>query len=117
MNLIALWLATWRLTSLILYEGGPLDVFRKLRHLVKADREGELSNFSVLFTCPWCLSVWVAGISYINSDRWLAHVRAVVVAALENTPHGVQRVERGPQFRAMPIRRIRVSHSSCCFDD
>lgn len=59
MNLIALWLATWRLTSLILYEGGPLDVFRKLRHLVKADREGELSNFSVLFTCPWCLSVWV----------------------------------------------------------
>lgn len=56
-------LMTWRLCSLMLYEDGPFSVFRRFRHLVRADRPGELKFVAALFNCIWCLSLWVGATS------------------------------------------------------
>ena len=53
---VMLVLATWRLTSLFVYENGPLDVFLKLRTW---DRSLFLMG---LLNCSWCTSVWTAAI-------------------------------------------------------
>ena len=56
-------LAVWRLSSFLVTEPGPYDIFGKLRHLVGV-RYDERSNcgggFGGLFCCVWCMSVWVA---------------------------------------------------------
>lgn len=57
--ILLLGLATWRLTSLVLFEPGPFRVFAKLRHLVGVNKPGEITGLRELFTCPWCMSVWL----------------------------------------------------------
>lgn len=52
-------LSTWRTSSLLLYEDGPFDVFTHLRQMVGVYRPGERKRLARLFTCVWCLSVWV----------------------------------------------------------
>lgn len=61
-------LATWRLTSLLSIERGPKDVFVKLRELMGITHYDSGIPFEYpdkfwaqLFSCVWCLSVWVAG--------------------------------------------------------
>lgn len=44
-------LAVYRLTHMLVYEAGPLEVFNKLRTL---DLIGNA------LTCHWCTSVWVS---------------------------------------------------------
>ncbi len=51
-------LATWRLSSLLLYESGPFDVFMHLRSLVEAEGLGPV-QLRILFSCIYCLSIWV----------------------------------------------------------
>jgi len=53
-RLIVAALATWRISSLMLYETGPFEVFTALRTLA-ARREPTAE----LFSCIYCLSVWV----------------------------------------------------------
>lgn len=48
-------LATWRITSLLLREKGPFDVFVWFRTIV-----GGIRGLEALTTCHWCLSIWVA---------------------------------------------------------
>jgi hypothetical protein len=52
--LVACWLAAWRLTALVAYEGGPFDVLSRLR--VALARVG-LQGFA---TCFHCLGVWIS---------------------------------------------------------
>lgn len=47
-------LACWRLTSLLVYEDGPGDVFKKFRAWVV------LPRLRGLLDCFWCVSVWAA---------------------------------------------------------
>ncbi len=81
--LVVLALATWRLSSLLVVEDGPFDIFRSLRSLVGAGefsqagmdaerltpqeleevmmRAGRPESFLAgLLSCVWCTSVWVA---------------------------------------------------------
>lgn len=70
LDFVILALATWRLSNMLVDEDGPWMVFEHLR--LKAglqppaipglprdtDPPGEMPG--TLFTCVWCLSVWIA---------------------------------------------------------
>jgi hypothetical protein len=49
-------LATWRISSLLVNESGPFDMFGRLRGfaVLKLGADG-------VFSCIWCMSVWVSG--------------------------------------------------------
>jgi hypothetical protein len=47
-------LATWRISSLLCNEDGPVDIFKRLRAAVCAS-----PFLSGLLSCVWCCSVWV----------------------------------------------------------
>lgn len=57
-------LACFRLTSLLVYEAGPYDVFHRIRKRagITYDKnsnkiaDGELGR---MLLCPWCTSLWV----------------------------------------------------------
>lgn len=77
---IVLALATWRLTSLLVWEEGPLDVFARLRHLlgVRYDQRNQPygSNwFAKGVVCPACASVWFgflwAGAYLLWKPAWM----------------------------------------------
>ncbi|KPL17779.1 MAG: hypothetical protein AMJ93_14640 [Anaerolineae bacterium SM23_84] len=61
---VALALATWRLTSLLVWEDGPFEVFARLRHrlgvrYVEGSSQGYGTNwFAKGVVCPACASVW-----------------------------------------------------------
>jgi hypothetical protein len=57
-------LAVWRLSSLIVNEDGPFEVFAKFRDFsgVRYDSFSKpygKNQFANLITCVWCTSVWV----------------------------------------------------------
>jgi hypothetical protein len=62
LDLILVGLATWRLSSLLVSEDGPFDVFVHVRRAVGAERPGELTGLATLFTCVWCMSVWIGAL-------------------------------------------------------
>jgi hypothetical protein len=59
-------LATWRISSLLVNEPGPFDVFVKIRevfgirHNEKIPYEYPGTFFAQLLSCVWCTSIWVA---------------------------------------------------------
>jgi hypothetical protein len=64
--LIIFGLATWRVSSLLVNEGGPFGIFLKLRRLagIVHDNEGKplmVPNgfFAELLSCVFCSSIWV----------------------------------------------------------
>ncbi len=72
-------LATWRLSSLLLYEDGPLDAFLWLRSIVA----GGPVPFRILFGCVYCLSVWVglACAVLMVTDGWVVLLPFALSAA------------------------------------
>jgi len=61
-------LATWRLTSLLIREEGPFELFvmiRKALGILHDDSKAPIGYPNTfagkLFECSWCLSVWIAG--------------------------------------------------------
>lgn len=62
MRFAILALATWRLSSLLVNEDGPFKVFYRLRTRAGVYKQGELSQVAELFTCIWCMSIWVAAL-------------------------------------------------------
>lgn len=59
--LLLLGLATWRISSIVIDEAGPLNVFGEARHRLGVDAPGRIvpGSLQELATCLWCLSVWV----------------------------------------------------------
>jgi len=85
-NLLAIILATYRLSSLIVDEAGPFDIFVKFRELlgIKHDVGGEIScipdNFLAnLCSCLWCVSIWMAGFVYLI--YWIEPIPVYILAA------------------------------------
>ncbi len=67
MNLLIAALATWRLTTLLVNEDGPLDMLVKFRSFIgiewDAQSEPYGTNFiAEAFTCVWCLSIWIGAV-------------------------------------------------------
>jgi hypothetical protein len=63
MTILVLVLATWRLTSLLVWEDGPFEVFARLRRLlgVRYDEKSQAVGtnwFAKGVICPACASVW-----------------------------------------------------------
>lgn len=58
-------LATWRLSSLLVRESGPFEMFSKIRDWsgVKFDEHSRCIGDTVVsqaFCCLWCMSIWIA---------------------------------------------------------
>lgn len=67
MDFVLLGLGTWRLTSLLVEEDGPWDIFARLRHRVGVRYSENSQPFgknviAEAFTCMWCASVWTAAV-------------------------------------------------------
>lgn len=59
-------LATWRIANMFVWESGPFNIFRKIRHLTGIAHEDDGTPFLIpdlffakLLSCVWCSSVWV----------------------------------------------------------
>lgn len=79
-------LATWRVSSLLVCECGPFDIFLRLRKLAGIQHDDDCRPvewngglFAGLFSCVWCMSVWVAGIMYLI--WWLSPIPVYILAA------------------------------------
>lgn len=66
-------LAAWRVTSLLVNEDGPADVFIRLR--VKLGMRYDEYNLPVattflahLLSCVWCASVWIGFLAAVLSE-------------------------------------------------
>ena len=58
-------LAVWRLSSLVVQEDGPGDIFAKLRNKLgtvytQDSVEVGVTNISRGIVCLWCVSLWIA---------------------------------------------------------
>lgn len=64
-SIIALPFAVWRLSSLFVSESGPFDIMDKIRYRVgirynEYNQIYTINTFADLFSCVWCMSVWVS---------------------------------------------------------
>lgn len=74
MNLLVGILATWRLSSLLFREGGPFEMFDRVREIagVRHDEHGEAvadNQIGKMLSCFWCTSVWSALFINALEDR------------------------------------------------
>lgn len=92
-DFVLLALATWRISNMLVKEDGPSHVFERLRYRLGIRRDQDNpdvtyakdpdSFFATLFLCPWCLSVWIAGLFvgvYFFARRaakWLSYIPAL----------------------------------------
>lgn len=97
--LIIYGLATWRLTSMLVNESGPWDIFVHLRELCGITHD-ELKQKVIIpdgilpgiFSCVWCCSIWV-GAFWMIFDLLLPQValRAAVLFAFSALAVGMQK--------------------------
>jgi hypothetical protein len=74
-NLIILALATWRITSLLVDEYGPWDIFTKLRNKIgikfnERSEEYATNELAKFWLCTWCMSVAVGAVLIITYAMW-----------------------------------------------
>ena len=81
----AMGVSAWRLSSLVVNEAGPLGCFLRLRERlgISHDASGlpavhEGDGLAALFSCVWCVSVWMAGLVYLI--WWLSPVPVYILA-------------------------------------
>ncbi len=88
-------LATWRISSLLVLEDGPLDVFARVRRAIGADGPGRIMPIlGGLLSCLACTSVWV-GLAVTATwwpDTWQGWV--LIPLALSTGAIVVERVVR-----------------------
>lgn len=80
-KLILYGLATWRVSYMLITERGPADMFVYLRSLIGIGHNDDMlpisfpdTFFGNLFSCMYCLSVWVGFFWYccatLLPERW-----------------------------------------------
>lgn len=78
--------AAWRVSSLLVHEDGPGDVFERLRQLVGVPSNGEVSGLlPSLLSCVWCVSIWTALGLWVVWEAWRPEP-VVVLAAMSIAP-------------------------------
>jgi hypothetical protein len=92
LDLLVLVLATWRLTSLLVWEDGPFEALARLRRVLgvrydEANRPYGGNWFARGLVCPACASVWFGlawGVAYglWPDARWLAWPLALSAGAI-----------------------------------
>lgn len=67
LDFFILGMATWRITSLLVREQGPWNIFERIRELsgIIHDEDGNVlaipdNFFADVLSCVWCCSIWVA---------------------------------------------------------
>lgn len=68
LEFLILGLATWRISYFLLEDDGPFRLSARLRHYVGADKSGEVTGLAFVFTCIYCMSVWVATVLWLAFD-------------------------------------------------
>lgn len=85
LNLLVIGAATWRVSSMLVHEDGPGEVFKVLRKVLgfKYDPDGNLLAYPPgnVLSCLWCTSVWVAMILYFMPKQ-VQRVLAVSAIAI-----------------------------------
>ena len=86
MDYLILALATYRISSLLADEDGPLNILNRLRALVGVrDDDGAkygANNFATGIICQWCNSVWIGAVLTIAFYFWPAVVWLALPLAL-----------------------------------
>jgi len=91
LRLIELILACWRLSSLIVFEDGPFDIFGKLRNAAGVRYTEDTTPYgtnvvSEAMTCLWCTSVWVALLlgfaRMVKPGKWLVRWLSISAGAI-----------------------------------
>jgi hypothetical protein len=80
-------LAVWRISSILVHEAAPYELASKLRRAVgvRHDERGNVyahSEFGKLFTCVWCMSVWVGWLLAFVRDKRGFIVRGFAYSAV-----------------------------------
>ena len=61
-DVLVLGLATWRISHMLVWEDGPFKIFIRMQSWM------ERNDFLIdLFSCVWCLSVWVGAILVLSA--------------------------------------------------
>jgi hypothetical protein len=86
LDLAAMGLCTWRLSSLVVNEEGPFCVFLKLRQKLGIihdpdDKPIDAPDWFLprLLMCVWCVSVWMGALTYLM--WWISPVPVFIFAA------------------------------------
>lgn len=76
MNDIVLALVVWRLSHLLVHEPAPFDLLSRFRHIIGV-RHNDIgqplgtNELAKLFTCVWCLSMWIGwGVALAHYRSW-----------------------------------------------
>lgn len=94
-------LAAWRLTALLSYERGPLDLFLRFRQLFGFEHDplsGEpeswpSTHLARLISCPWCLGLYLTLVSwavweYVEPKIVLVVAASAILIAVEKWNRG-----------------------------
>ncbi len=86
MDFLILALATFRISSLIADEDGPLGALERLRVLVGAKRDEQgntygTNQFATGLICQWCNSVWI-GVILAIFYMWLKEMTVLICLPL-----------------------------------
>lgn len=103
-ELIIYGLATWRVSSLLVNEAGPGNVFLRLRGLIGIEHdEGGMVTvipdgfLPGVFSCVWCCSLWV-GLGWMVAG-WTAPVIGLKLATAFSFSAGAIVVQRWLETR------------------
>lgn len=99
LDVIVIGLATWRISSLLVHERGPYNVFVHLRNAVGVEHDVDLvperanNVVAEIFSCVWCMSIWVGlalwGVWEIEPK--VVYVIAILaIAPIVETWHGTR---------------------------
>ena len=79
-NFVLIALATYRLTRLVISDA----IFESTRNRIWKKYPPESSKIGYLFTCPWCVSIWIGSalqLSYTIIPNWTTNVEIVLSAS------------------------------------
>lgn len=87
MTLLIAVLATWRISSLLVREDGPFDIFALIRTVagVKYDENSNAYSgnvFGKMLLCLWCTSIWVALAIVVSYGMTFLDIFAISAGAI-----------------------------------